>query len=188
MRLPCVQPNSSATDLLRLACRSILAGLRWLAFIILAYVMLGLAVGLGGVARVGATPINLVLIAAVFICINAQRDPAMIACFVLGLLHDLVGGGPVGMYALAYCCVALLVAGTERSMAVEHPFTHFFVTLFGGIIVAIVVKFIDAWHGIGTSLWTDLLTAFYTAIVAVPVLWALNKFRKRFRFRTSVGW
>ncbi len=161
--------------------------MRWLNFILLAYVMLGLQVGLGGFAPTGSSAINFVLIAAVFISINAQRDPALIACFALGLLHDLIGVGPIGMYALAYSCVALLVAGADRSMSVDHPFTHFFVTLFGGVVVGIVVKIINSWHDISTSLWTDLLTAFYTAMLAVPILWGLNKMRKSFRFRTSVG-
>jgi rod shape-determining protein MreD len=157
--------------------------LRWLSFILLAYVMLGLQIGLHAFA-----PVNFVLIAVVFIVINATREPAVIACFILGVLHDLVVGvGPIGMYALAYCGVALLAAGEERSIASDHPATHFVVTLFSGIVVAIIVKIVAAWHGIGTSLLTDLLTAFYTAIAAVVVLYVLGKLRKKFRFRTSLG-
>jgi rod shape-determining protein MreD len=159
------------------------SALRWLSFILLAYVMLGLQVGLYAFA-----PINFVLIAVVFIVVNATREPAVIACFILGVLHDLiVGAGPIGQYALAYCCVALLVAGDERAIASDHPATHFLVTLFGSIIVAIVLKILSVWHGIGTSILTDLLTGFYTAIAAVVVLYVLSKLRKKFRFRTSIG-
>ncbi len=145
--------------------------------------MLGLQVGL-----YAFVPINFVLISAVFIVINATREPAVIACFVLGVLQDLVvGTGPIGQYALAYCCVALLVAGDERAIASDHPATHFLVTLFGGVVVAIVLKVIAVWHGIGTSILTDLLSGFYTSIAAVIVLYVLSKLRKKFRFRTSIG-
>jgi rod shape-determining protein MreD len=161
--------------------------LRWLHFILLAYVMLGLQIGLGAFAEMGGGRVNFVLIAAVFIAINAQRDPAVIACFALGLLHDVVGVGPIGQYALAYCCVALLVSGGERSLSVEHPFTHGLVTLFGGVVVATIVLLISWWHGVRTSLADELLTALFSALMAVPAMWVLTKLRRSFRFRTSGG-
>ena len=61
------------------------AFVRWLTFILFAYLMLGLQIGLGGLAGVKSAQINFPLIAAVFISINARRDPALVACFVLGL-------------------------------------------------------------------------------------------------------
>lgn len=163
--------------------------MRWASFILLAYVMLGLQIGLGGIAQVGSAPINFVLIAATFIAINAQRDPALIGCFVLGLLHDIVGIAPIGTYALAYSLLALLVAGTERSLSVEHPFTHFFVTLFGGIVVAIVLLIHGhfSFHGEPVPFFPALSGAFFTALLALPILWGLTRLRRSFRFRTSVG-
>ncbi len=161
--------------------------MRWINFVILAYVMLGLQIGLSEFIGTGSSGVNFVLIAATFIAINAQRDPALIACFTLGLLHDLIGVGPIGTYALAYSCVALLVAGSERSLSVEHPFTHFVITLSGGIVVAILASIVNWWHDIPAMFGSRLLTAFYSALAAVPVLWGLNKMRRSFRFRSSVG-
>ena len=172
--------------------------MRWFPFILLAYLMLGLQIGLGGIARFGQGELNFVLIAAVFIAINAQRNVALPACFALGLLHDLVGIGPIGAYALAYSLVALLVAGTDRALAVEHPFTHVFVTFVGGAITAIVLWLIGLEAKLhSTQAWIEthapaplgpgMLTAVYTAIFALPALWLLTRFRRAFRFKTSVG-
>ncbi|MGC4030662.1 MAG: rod shape-determining protein MreD [Tepidisphaeraceae bacterium] len=159
--------------------------MRWLPFILLAYVMLGLQIGLGGIGRVSG--VNWVLIAAVFIAMNATRSAAVPACFVLGLLHDFTGIGPIGTYALAYSLVAMLIAGTDRALSADHPFSHFVITLLAGLLMAIVLWL----HGLlarfgdrpSTYLTTGLVSAFYTAIAALPALWLLNKLRRRFRFR-----
>ncbi|MGN6505256.1 MAG: rod shape-determining protein MreD [Tepidisphaeraceae bacterium] len=162
--------------------------MRWLPFILLAYLMLGLQIGLAGIARFGSGEINFVLIAAAFIAINAQRTAALPACFALGLLHDLVGIGPIGTYALAYSLVALTVAGTDRALSVEHPFTHVVVTFVGGVITGLTVWCVGfGKYGIHTPLGPQLLTAVYTAIVAWPSLWVLTRMRRVFRFKTSVG-
>ncbi len=161
--------------------------MRWLPFVVLAYVMLGLQIGLGGIAQLGPGSVNFVLIAAVFIAINAPRNPAVIACFSLGLLHDIVGIGPIGQYAFAYSLLTLLMAGTDRALSIDHPLTHFFVTLFGGVVVAIVVYIVSLRWNWSTPLpfWPNLVTAFYSAVLSLPVLWALTRLRKSFRFRAS---
>lgn len=153
--------------------------MRWISFIFLAYMMLGLQIGL-----YPFIPVNFVLIACVFIALNAPRQVAVPACFILGLLHDLVGIGPLGMYATAYSVVALLTASDQHATASDHPISHFLVTLFSGFIVGLVIKLIDVWRNIGTSFLNDLLTAFYTAIASVIVLNLLSRFKRKFRFRS----
>ncbi len=168
--------------------------MRWFTFIILAYVMLGLQIGLGRVIGVGEAQINFVLIAATFIAINCHRSPAILGCFALGLLQDMVSPGPLGLYAMAYSTMALMVAGTDRALSVEHPFTHFLVTFFGGLVVAIIIwvhsKVYTIIHGtnITTPLVPLLVGTFYTSLLSLPVLWILTKMRKAFRFRTAGGW
>jgi len=163
--------------------------MRWIPFLILAYVTLGLQLGLSGIARVGNGGIDFVLIAVAFITINARRDAAMPACFALGLMHDLIGIGPIGTYALAYSMVALFVAGTDRALSTEHPFTHFIVTLVGGVIVTFTLL-LHGWlsrYGMPIAFWGNIAGSFYTALLALPALWFMNKMRKSFRFKTSVG-
>lgn len=157
--------------------------MRWLPFILLAYVMLGLQIGLGGLPRAGA--VNFVLIAAVFLSLNATRSVAVPACFGLGLLQDLAGIGPIGTFALIYSIVALLVAGTDRALSAEHPLTHFVITLAGGIVTAIVLWLHGkvAKYGVSMPMAPGLVSAFYSAVVAMPALWVLNRMRRYFRFR-----
>ena len=66
--------------------------MRWLAFFILAYVMLGLQIGLSGFIEIHHAP-NFLLLVVVFIAINACRDTALAACLLLGLLQDLLMPG-----------------------------------------------------------------------------------------------
>lgn len=157
--------------------------MRWLPFILLAYVMLGLQIGLGGLPRAGA--VNFVLIAAVFLSLNATRSVAVPACFGLGLLQDLAGIGPIGTFALIYSIVAMLIAGTDRALSAEHPLTHFVITLAGGVVTAIVLWLHGkvAKYGVPMPLGPGLVSAFYSAVVAMPALWVLNRMRRYFRFR-----
>lgn len=153
--------------------------MRWISFILMAYMMLGLQIGL-----YPFVPVNFVLIASVFLALNAPRQVAVPACFILGLLHDLVGIGPLGMYATAYSVVALLTASDQHAIASDHPISHFLVTLFSGCIVGLITKLVDAWRDIGTSLLNDMLTGFYTALASVVVLHLMTKVKRKFRFRS----
>jgi rod shape-determining protein MreD len=162
---------------------------RPLPFFVLAYLALGLQMGLGGVAQVSGGPLNLVLIAVAFIAINARQHAAVVGCFALGLLQDIVGTSPLGGYALAYTLIAFLMAGTDRALNVEHAWTHFVVTFLGGIVTAIVLWLQGrlALHGQLVPLWPNIAGAFYTSILAIFVLRWLTRLRKRFRFKSSIG-
>src|ERR1044071_3234499 len=113
--------------------------MRLLAYLILAYVMLGLQLGLRGQIAIGSAWPNLVLLAVIFIAINAPRDAALLGCFGLGVLQDLLTQHPPGLFAFAYGVVGLAVAGTHQAVYREHPLTHFSMTLAGGIVVAIII-------------------------------------------------
>ena len=146
--------------------------------------MLGVQTGLGGMGRAGG--VNFVLIAAVFLSLNAPRAAAIPACFAMGLVQDLTGVGPIGTYALAYSVVALLIAGTDRALSAEHPLTHFVVTLFMGFTTAVLIWLHGrlAKFGVPIPLGGQVVGVFYTAVVAMPALWLLNCLRRSFRFRT----
>lgn len=157
--------------------------MRWLPYILLAYLMLGIQTGLGGLALLGG--VNFVLIAAVFLSLNAPRAVAVPACFGMGLLQDLAGVGPIGTYALTYSVVALLIAGTDRALSAEHPATHFVITLVGGVVTAILLWLHGklAKYGVSMPMSQGLASAFYSAVVSMPALWLLNRLRRTFRFR-----
>lgn len=181
--------------------------MRWLTYFILAYVALGLQVGLGQyVSYQGATP-NFALIAAVFIAINAPRDMALLGCFGMGLMHDLLTHQPPGLFALAYGLVGLMATGSQQVVYRDHPLTHFAVTLAGGVVVAVVVL-LNGWiqpPGAAESVWVggggsvpaaqvalravrpspaaEFTRAVYTAVLAPAVLWVLTRMRRGFAFQ-----
>ena len=178
--------------------------MRLFAYFILAYLTLGLQLGLGHYANFGGAAPNLVLLAVIFIAANARRDAALLGSFSLGLMQDLLGLGPPGLYAVAYGLVALVVLRTQHSVYRDHPLTHVSVALVGGLIVALVVtahgwvrpagpKIVDgglAIAAVRAPVGRLFVSALYTAVLAPPVLWILKHSRRAFAFRTARarGW
>src|SRR5436305_14715969 len=122
--------------------------MRWLSYFILAYIMLGLQLGIGGYAQYrGAAP-NLVLLVVVFISLNAPPEESMLGSFLLGVMQDLVTLQPMGLYAFSYGVVALIVSNVAQLAYREHPLTQFFMTLIGGIITAILILLQGCFHPI----------------------------------------
>src|SRR4029079_5257545 len=99
--------------------------MRWAAYLVLAYVAVGLQIGLGEYLRVGAAKPDLVLLAAVFIAINAPREAALLGCLCLGLIQDLVALNAMGLYALAYALAGMFTVSTQELVYKSHPVTNF---------------------------------------------------------------
>jgi rod shape-determining protein MreD len=165
--------------------------MRWLTYFILAYLALGLQVGLRGFVEVrGATP-NFVLLVVVFLAINGGREPVLVACFLLGLMQDLFTQQPLGTWAVAYSLVGASVWSTQEIVYPKHPLTHFSLTLLGGILAGVVLT-AHGWlypllHGHdagvgGTGPAVYLGSALYSAILAPLVLGVLHRVRKAFAF------
>jgi len=171
--------------------------MRWLAYFILAYCAIAVQSGAGVyMAYKGAAP-NLVLLAVIFIAINAPRDAALLAGFCTGAMWDLLTQQPLGLYALGFGLVALFVAGTQSVVYREHPLTHFSMALVGGLLVAFllmlhalfrspeIVRTVQNADGLPTprvSLLPPFLSAAYTAVLAPFALAALRRVRGVFAF------
>src|SRR2546421_9553937 len=113
--------------------------MRWLTCFILAYVALGMQLGMGEFVRVrDATP-SLVIMAVIFIAMNAPRDAALLACFVIGTLQDMTTLAPLGLYALSYSLVGMFVVSTQEIVASEHPVTHFSLAFFGSLLMGAIL-------------------------------------------------
>jgi rod shape-determining protein MreD len=155
---------------------------RWFTFFILAYVAVALQSGLGGYVQIhGAVP-DLVLLAVIFICLNAPRDAALLGCFVLGLIQDLLTLQPPGTYALAYGLFGLLAVKAREELPRQHPLSHAGLALIGGLITGFILAARGWVRPPGASLWTGILSAVYTAILAPAVIWGLQRFRRAFSF------
>lgn len=134
--------------------------MRWYVYFILAYIVLGAQVAVGGFVSVrGAAP-NLALLGVIFIVLHAPRDAALLGCFAMGLLQDLLSTHPVGLLAFAYGFVGLLVRAVHQMMHRDHPLTHVAMSLLGGLTVMAIVL-IHGW-------WRPVLP--HTALGEAPAL------------------
>jgi rod shape-determining protein MreD len=170
--------------------------MRWLAFSILAYLVLGLHVALRPyVAWNDAMP-DLVMLGVVFIGINAPRPEGLLACFMLGALSDLFTQQPLGTHAVAYSLAGLFILANQQTVYREHPATHFGMAL-AGSVVAGAFLLIHAWayrrlhppatpaavELVGPGVWTQLLSALYTAALSPIVVGPLQRCKRWFAFQ-----
>src|SRR2546421_10011913 len=96
-------------------------------------------IGAGEYLRVGAAKPDLVLLAVIFIAIHAPREAALLGCFGLGMIQDLVSINPLGLYALVYSIVGMFIVSTQELVYRAHPLTHFTLGLAGGLLSAAVI-------------------------------------------------
>lgn len=174
--------------------------MRWLAYLILAYVAIAVQIGLSPYVRWrGAAP-NFVLLAGVYIALNAPRDAALLGCFCMGLLQDLVTQQPPGLFAFSYGLTALLAVGSHHVVHREHLLTYFLLALLGGLITATVLL-VHGWvhpaspqavggaggattlPAVRLSAGTEFLRALYTAALAPVVLGLLQRTKRFFAFQ-----
>jgi rod shape-determining protein MreD len=171
--------------------------MRWISWFILAYLALGLQTGLEGFSQVRGASVNLVLLAAVFIGLSAPRNAALLGCFGLGLLQDLTTRQPLGLFAISYGLVALLLNPAQQAVNRDHPLTQFSATLFGGLMTATVLLVHDYFRPAAGRIVTEggavlpavhlsvtnlLAGSLYTALLAPIALWILARVRRGFAF------
>ncbi len=156
--------------------------MRWISCFILAYIALGIQMGMGEFVRVrGAAP-SIVVLAVIFIALNAPRDSALLACFVIGALQDMTTLAPLGLYALSYSIVGMFMVSTHDVISRNHPVTHFSMAFVASLIVGAVIC-VHGWVRGPTVPLAGLFTsALYTAILAPIVLGLLTRIKKLFAF------
>ena len=163
--------------------------MRGLALTFLAYVALALQVGLTPfIEWHGARP-NLVLLAAVFIGMNAKREPALVGCFVLGLVQDLLTTQALGVYAFSYGLAGLLVTSSAQAVYRDHPLTHVSLVLLAGLIAMFVSLLSDLFHpaapGARVAFGTEFRRLVYTTLLSPFAFWVLGRTRRAFAFKGS---
>ena len=154
---------------------------------ILAYIALGLQAGLARAIEWRTASPDFVLIAAVFIALSAPRDTAMLACFILGALHDLTGQGTLGLMAFSYGVAAVFIVSIQQAVNRRHPLTHFLLTGIAGTITAIIVS-LHGWirppaPGVHPPVLPLFYSAVYSAILAPVLLGILQRMNRVFRFQ-----
>jgi len=165
--------------------------MRWTSFFILAYVTLGLETGLARAIEWKSAAPNFVLLAVMFIALNAPRDAALLACFILGLLHDFASQGTFGLLAFTYGSVGVVIGSLQQAVSRRHPLTHFILTAVAGTVVAIILTLHDWLRPPAPHAYPPALplfsSAIYSAVLAPLVLGFLQKIDRVFRFQTARG-
>ncbi|HEV2296087.1 MAG TPA: rod shape-determining protein MreD [Tepidisphaeraceae bacterium] len=157
--------------------------MRWFSYFILAYVALGIQIGAGEFLRVGGARPDLVLLAVIYIASNAPRAASLGGAFGMGLMVDLVGLGPLGLYAFGYGIVAMFVVSMQEVLYREHPMGHFFVALIGSLLVS-TIGLVHGWiHPPLLPLGVQFKSALYTALLAPIVLGILQRIKRVFAFK-----
>jgi cell shape-determining protein MreD len=170
--------------------------MNWLGFAVLAWVALGLELGLKPALRLGAPGIapSVTAILAAVLLLQAPRKAAIACAAVLGLLMDLTfalpisgaeagrGSHVVGPYVLGYLAAAQMALAMRGALVKRNPVTAGFVamvvSLVSGMVVWIVLtlraRWLDplAWDA-WPQLWTRLAAPFVTGAVGVVVAFAL---------------
>jgi rod shape-determining protein MreD len=170
--------------------------MRFLPYAILAYLAIGLQIGLGRfVEWRGAQP-NLVLIAVVFIAVYAPREAALLGCFAMGVIQDLLTPQPPGLYALSYGIVAMVIGVMQATVKRAHPLTHLSLTLLAATLTGFMLWFnaliwssSSADDPVPVAVNLDLGRLFigiiYTAVLGPFVIGVLHRIRRAFAFQRN---
>jgi rod shape-determining protein MreD len=168
--------------------------MRWPAFILVSYFAIGLQLGLNGVLGLGAWMPSLPLIIVLFVALHAPAKAALLGAALVGVGHDAIASVPFGTYTFSYGIVALASLQLRQVMYREHPFTHGTLALLMGLLLAVlfaVGNFVRARLTpageliFAPSFLGTVATSITTAMLAVPMIWALRKVRQMFAFGGS---
>ncbi len=157
--------------------------MRWFSCFILAYLALGVQIGAGEFLRIGTARPNLVLLAVIYIALNATREASLLGAFVIGLMIDLAGLQPLGLYALAYGVVAMFIVSMQELVYRDHPITHFLVALIASLIVS-TIALVHGWIlKPPLPAAPQFTAAVYTAMLAPVALAVLQRVKRPFAFK-----
>jgi hypothetical protein len=154
-----------------------------LAFALLAWILLGLELGLKSALELGATGIapSFIVPMGMFIAMAATPTRSVWSCLILGLVLDLTSSLPgaagspviVGPWALGMVLAAQLVLAIRPMMIKRNPLTVAFLSVVGAGVAQIVVVAILTGRGIvygdlawsaGPELVRRLGSALYTGL------------------------
>lgn len=174
--------------------------MRWLTLAVAAYAAFAVEAGLGPLLRIAGVTPSLLLLLVAFVALWAEASAAVWAAVVLGVLADLLPGGvAVGPHAVGFALGAWLVLQVRGLVFRQATWTILAMTLLVGIAaypvaeVLVSLRFwwsgVDAaagkdWPGFWSRLGVDTLRLLYTAVLALPLGWLLDRSAPWWRFAT----
>jgi rod shape-determining protein MreD len=165
--------------------------MRWIPFLLLAWVFLGLEIGLRAAMPFGEQAIapSFALILAVYVSMGAPRAHALWASVLLGACVDLASRrvllGPAGTSdltvlgpnVLGFALSAQFTLTMRGVVFRKNPISLAFLAVLGGAVCAVLVVALLSIRSLydptefrpGAALWQGLLSAVYTGLIALPL-------------------
>ena len=157
--------------------------MRWVVAIILAYLAAVLQSTVVRYISLGGVGPDLFVILAVVYLLRAKRDDALIVSWVIGLTKDLSSSGPMGLYAIAFGVMAVVVVRLRELVLAEQVSTQVIVT-FAAVLMTEWMALLLAWvfGAAERFLWREFFwhfffVAVYSAVLAPPVHWLARRGR-----------
>jgi rod shape-determining protein MreD len=133
--------------------------------------------------RLGDVWPNLTLLVLVFVALNASSYESLAAGLLTGLVLDFGSGLPLGLLALCYGGLGVIIAVVRHNVFIEHPLSFvsvaFGAALLGNLAVAALDMASDRAFGWRPLSWA-LLSALYSAAVSPLVVLPLGRVRRWF--------
>ncbi|MBN2563254.1 MAG: rod shape-determining protein MreD [Phycisphaerae bacterium] len=162
--------------------------MHWIAFVILLLVVTVLQESVAPFIAVHTIRPDLMVILAVHYALAARTYDALLACWFIGLVIDLTSSsfavGPnVGLYALSFGLVGLVIVRLRDLTFRESIVTQLFFTFAAKVIVSLLagvymLYVVHAPSRFGEILLTGIYAAVYTAVLAPYGHWALRRLRR----------
>lgn len=165
--------------------------MRWIPFLLLAWIFVGLEIGLRAAMPFGEQGIapSFVLILAVYAAMGAPKPHALWAAVLLGACVDLssrrvlvspAGASDLivlGPNVLGYVLLAQFTLTMRGVVFRKNPISLAFLALLGGSVCTVLVVALLSIRSLydpmdfrpGTALWHGLLSSVYTGLVALPL-------------------
>lgn len=170
--------------------------MRWIPFLLLAWLFMGLEIGLRSSMPFGEAAVapSFALILSIYVAMGAPSVQALWAAVLLGSCVDLASrrvlseGGDLtilGPNALGFALSAQLTLVMRGVVFRKNPIALALMAMSGGLVCAVLVTALLTLRGLydpllhraGTELWHGVLSSVYTGLIALPlgaVLLALN--------------
>ena len=161
--------------------------MRWVSFFILVFVTMVLQVGLGRLIGLGPQRImpDLLLLLAVVLAFRGPVDEVLLASWFLGLAKDLTSQAPLGMYALSFGLLALLITRLRGVLYGENMLTQAVAALVGSFLVEHLVFVLGLLKGRYTGAVYEsvvlgmMFSALFTAALIPYAQWIVWKLQRR---------
>ena len=171
--------------------------MRLLPYIVLAFVALGLQAGLGHLISHGNVKVLLPWLVAGMIACTVSPRGAPVGALLVGLGLDLVGSGPIGMWAVGFGVGGWAISrlrGVRPAIKPSRMWSMTAIGAFAAVYVGYLLLFMRALRdGTGGGwfraffgyFFAALATAILTAIIALPMAFVLSRLQRKLTGRES---